>query len=163
MEANKVIVDKKLARGVLIQDEKILLAKDIRTSQGHFFLPGGHVEPGESVVKTLEREWIEELGCHIHVGAFIGCVEHMWNYKKESDGELVEVFEINDTPILSIKDVLAATKKPILKNGKYFHIIRCKGAPGLVYLHAGNLEQTHQERADKYQINKFTNIETSTK
>lgn len=45
----RIIKEIKLSRGLLIHDNKVLLVKDIRPGQGHFFLPGGNVEAGESV------------------------------------------------------------------------------------------------------------------
>jgi 8-oxo-dGTP diphosphatase len=53
--------------GLLIvrpKDEKILLVKraaDLR-SPGHWGVPGGHMEPGETEAETALREGIEELG-----------------------------------------------------------------------------------------------------
>jgi 8-oxo-dGTP pyrophosphatase MutT (NUDIX family) len=34
--------------------------------------PGGHVEPGESLLAALEREVVEEIACEIHVDHLIG-------------------------------------------------------------------------------------------
>ena len=58
-------------------------------------LPGGNVEAGESVKKTLPREWQEELGWDVQVDSFLGCLEHSWNYNRKHDNALIEVFEIN--------------------------------------------------------------------
>ena len=114
-----------------------------------------------SLFYTFINQTKAEFNWREHI-VYLGNILETSETNKPDEFEPVEVFEINDTPILSIKDVPRAIQKPILKNGKYFHFIRCKGAPGLVYLHAGNLEQTHKELATKYQINTFTNIETST-
>lgn len=91
----KIIREIKLARGVLIHDNKVLLVQDIRPGQGHFFLPGGNVEPGESISSALPREWDEELGWKVQTKKFLGCLEHTWAYNRKSDGALVEVFEVN--------------------------------------------------------------------
>lgn len=42
----KIIKEIKLARGILFKNDSILLVQDIRPGQGHFFLPGGNVDPG---------------------------------------------------------------------------------------------------------------------
>ena len=49
-----------LARGIVLRDGKVLLARAI----GHqnTFLPGGHIEFGESAKDALKREVFEELG-----------------------------------------------------------------------------------------------------
>ena len=91
----KITKESKIARGILIYQGRILLAKDISSDTGNYFLPGGHVEPGESVREALPREWLEELGWPITVGDFIGCLEHHWEYRRKSDGELISVYEIN--------------------------------------------------------------------
>ena len=91
----KIIKEIKLARGILFQNEDVLLAQDIRPGQGHYFLPGGNVEPGESIKEALPREWREELGWEIKVGTFLGCLENKWDFKRKQDGNLVEVYEVN--------------------------------------------------------------------
>jgi ADP-ribose pyrophosphatase YjhB (NUDIX family) len=49
---------------------KILLMQ--RSDNGQWGLPGGHVEPGESVVAAVAREVQEETGWRVAVGALIG-------------------------------------------------------------------------------------------
>jgi ADP-ribose pyrophosphatase YjhB (NUDIX family) len=52
------------------QDDRILLMQ--RSDNGLWGLPGGYVEPGESVVQATEREVLEETGCRIRVGRLVG-------------------------------------------------------------------------------------------
>jgi 8-oxo-dGTP diphosphatase len=91
----KIIKEIKLARGVLFHKGNVLLVQDIRPGQGHFFLPGGNVEPGESIKAALPREWYEELGWKVEVGSFLGCLENKWSFNRKQDGALVEVLEVN--------------------------------------------------------------------
>ncbi|MFN9066990.1 MAG: NUDIX domain-containing protein [Bdellovibrionales bacterium] len=91
----KIIKELKLARGLLFRNNQILLVKDIRPNQGHYFLPGGSVELGEAVRISLVREWKEELGWVVVVGSFFGCLEHSWNFNRKSDNALVDVVEVN--------------------------------------------------------------------
>jgi ADP-ribose pyrophosphatase YjhB (NUDIX family) len=43
-----------------------------RSDNGHWGLPGGYVEPGESVAEAVAREVMEETGVHIAVGRLVG-------------------------------------------------------------------------------------------
>ncbi|MEX0909968.1 MAG: NUDIX domain-containing protein [Candidatus Paceibacterota bacterium] len=47
-----------IARGIIVEDGKILLCKNL--VEGHCFLPGGHVEDNEKPEETLVREMMEE-------------------------------------------------------------------------------------------------------
>jgi ADP-ribose pyrophosphatase YjhB (NUDIX family) len=49
---------------------QILLMR--RSDNGHWGLPGGYVEPGESVIAATRREVREETGYEIEVGRLIG-------------------------------------------------------------------------------------------
>ncbi|MBN1176847.1 MAG: NUDIX hydrolase [Dehalococcoidales bacterium] len=53
--------------GILIEDGKILLVKQDVTETRHWSLPGGSLEPGETVEKCLMRELKEETGLDISV------------------------------------------------------------------------------------------------
>jgi 8-oxo-dGTP pyrophosphatase MutT (NUDIX family) len=61
-------------KGVLIEDGAVLLLENER---GEWELPGGRPEPGEDPMVCLVREFAEELGAAITVGAIIDC----WNYE----------------------------------------------------------------------------------
>ena len=50
--------------------EEILLMQ--RSDNGHWGLPGGHVEPGESVADAALREVREETGWRIELGRLVG-------------------------------------------------------------------------------------------
>ncbi len=60
-----------------------------------FFLPGGHIEDGESARGTLLRELNEELGVNKYkVGELIGICEHVFpNGNNEMKHEVNMVFE----------------------------------------------------------------------
>lgn len=81
-----------LARGLVICDNKILLAK--AKGQINTFLPGGHIEFGESGKVALKREISEELGISCTVGRFLGVVEHKWEQDQVVHCEINQVFEV---------------------------------------------------------------------
>lgn len=63
MNKNKFPRGVEIVSGSIIEDEKgrILLAKSPKWSD-KWTLPGGHIEPGESILKAAEREAEEETG-----------------------------------------------------------------------------------------------------
>jgi 8-oxo-dGTP diphosphatase len=82
-----------IVRGVVVHNQKVLLAKELKN--GFLFLPGGHVEVGESIKVALVREFKEELNWDVTTGAFLGCVENLWYYTRKGDNQPVAVYEIN--------------------------------------------------------------------
>jgi 8-oxo-dGTP pyrophosphatase MutT (NUDIX family) len=56
-------------RGVAIKDGKVLLCKLAKA--GFYCLPGGTLDPGETRLECLRREFIEELGTEPVVGKMI--------------------------------------------------------------------------------------------
>ena len=88
-----------LVRGVVIVDGHVLLAhaKDAANT----FLPGGHVEVGESLAHALSRELAEELGCPSRVADYLGLVEHQWSAGDYRQHELNHLFLVSLTGITS--------------------------------------------------------------
>lgn len=62
-----------IVRGILIHDGRVLLCRNRK--HGHVFLPGGHIDPGETACAALERETLEEMGVKLKAGRFIGAME----------------------------------------------------------------------------------------
>ncbi len=92
-----------MSRGVIIDQDNILLCKTIDLPINFYFLPGGHVEHGESVETSLLRELMEETGEHCKIKRFLGCLEysfepehsrichnHEYNFIFEAESELLK-------------------------------------------------------------------------
>ena len=81
-----------IARGVCVQDGKILLcrAKGGATT----YLPGGHIEFGETGRQALVREVKEELGVDAEAGAFLGVVENAFQQHGKPHAEINLVYEL---------------------------------------------------------------------
>lgn len=65
-----------LSRAVIIDEEHILLCKTLDLPSNFYFLPGGHVEHGESIEQAVLRELLEESGAVCTITRFLGCLEH---------------------------------------------------------------------------------------
>ena len=81
-----------IARGVCVQEGEILLcrAKGGATT----YLPGGHVEFGETGRQALVREVEEEMGVDAETGAFLGVVENAFEQHGKPHAEVNLVYEL---------------------------------------------------------------------
>ncbi|WP_235433551.1 MULTISPECIES: NUDIX domain-containing protein [Protofrankia] len=78
------------ARMLFISGERVLIAN--RRGRSWFYLPGGNVEPGESVEAALRRTIREKAGLATHALDFVGCVEHTFVESGQSWHEINVVF-----------------------------------------------------------------------
>ena len=67
------------ARAVIIQNDNILLCKTTGLDPDFYFLPGGHIEHGESAKDALLRELKEEIGFDFEIRRFLGCMEYSFD------------------------------------------------------------------------------------
>lgn len=81
-----------IARGVCVKDGKLLLcrAKGGRST----YLPGGHIEFGETGRTALVREVKEELGIDSSTGAFLGALENSFSQNGMPHAEINLVYEL---------------------------------------------------------------------
>ena len=82
-----------IARGVCVKDGRLLLcrAKGGRST----YLPGGHIEFGETGRAALVRETREELGVDSSTGAFLGVLENSFVQNGRPHAEINLVYELN--------------------------------------------------------------------
>jgi 8-oxo-dGTP pyrophosphatase MutT (NUDIX family) len=64
------------------------------------FLPGGRVEPGETLQFAMCRELREETGCEAAALSYLGCIEHIWAEGETIIHDLTHFF-LADTPTLT--------------------------------------------------------------
>jgi len=89
--SNKAKAIETIARGVCVKAGKLLLCHT--KGANNTYLPGGHVEFGETARDSLQREIREELGVSARVGRFLGVVEHTYMRKRVLQHEVNFVFE----------------------------------------------------------------------
>ncbi len=64
--------------GVAVRDGALLLVRRGTEPQaGRWTVPGGHVEPGETLASAVERELGEETGLRVRCGPFLGWAERL--------------------------------------------------------------------------------------
>ena len=81
-----------IARGVCVRDGKLLLCRAKGGSST--YLPGGHIEFGETGREALVREVREELGVESETGAFLGAVENSFMQHGKPHAEINLVYEL---------------------------------------------------------------------
>lgn len=102
-----------IARGVLLREGRLLVCEYMKGK--YQFLPGGHVEFGESGETALIREMMEETGQVVTVGRFLGVFEASFDQAKENKPskrhhEINLIYEMateNSEPIASIESEIA--------------------------------------------------------
>lgn len=65
-----------LSRAVVVDKNHILLCKTRDLPLNFYFLPGGHIEHGESAEAAVTRELLEESGAPCTIKRFLGCLEY---------------------------------------------------------------------------------------
>lgn len=81
-----------ISRGVWIHRGAVLLCRNL--AGGYLYLPGGHVEPGESAAGALRREFLEETGLDPAVGEPILVMEHAFHDGTRNRHEWLIVFHV---------------------------------------------------------------------
>ena len=81
-----------IARGVCIVDGKVLLCKPKKG--GYTYLPGGHIEFGETGRQALVREMKEETGLVATAGDLVGVVESQFEQHGKPHAEISLVYEM---------------------------------------------------------------------
>ncbi len=79
-----------IARALVVKDGKILVCR--AKSKGYYFLPGGHVEAGETSKEAIIREMEEERGSQLENISFIGVVENIFPENGKERYEINIVF-----------------------------------------------------------------------
>ena len=81
-----------IARGVCVVGGRLLLCR--AKGGGSSYLPGGHIEFGETGREALVREMSEETGLAAQTGRFLGVVENSFVQHGKPHAEINLVYEM---------------------------------------------------------------------
>jgi ADP-ribose pyrophosphatase YjhB (NUDIX family) len=81
-----------ISRGLATSNGRVLLCQDRK--HGYYYLPGGHVEFGETAAAGLSREFQEEAGISVKVGELAFVHEHIFRQGRRVRHELNLVFHV---------------------------------------------------------------------
>ena len=102
-----------LSRAAIIHDDKILLCKTLDLEISFYFLPGGHIEHGESAEDSLLRELKEETSADCTIKRFLGCLEYSFEPGHSSichNHEYNFIFEAESDLLKSDKKIICPEK-----------------------------------------------------
>lgn len=84
-----------LVRAVIEDHGRFLIAH--AKGKDNTYMPGGHVDAGESLKYALERELKEELGIEADVGRYLGAIEHTWEGAAGNHHEISHFFQVTSS------------------------------------------------------------------
>lgn len=91
-----------IGRAALVRGGYVLLCRSVE--HGYRYLPGGHIDFGESAAAAVRREFIEETGLPVHVGELALVTEAVFETRGKRHHEINLVFHVEpstaaDTPM----------------------------------------------------------------
>ncbi len=97
--------------GIAVQNGKVLLQKP--TNEDFYAFPGGHVEFGETNEETLMREFNEEIGADIKVGALKWVAEAFFPWRENPCHQICLYYAIDITDDDTPKDGMFIAREHI--------------------------------------------------
>jgi len=110
------------ARALIVKNEQIVLTKHKKLNVS--FMPGGHVEFGETIETALTREIKEEMGVDAKLGKLWAIMENFFKQDNNDVHEISFIYkaEIPDKPIASQESHLEIFWAPLFDLEKLNHL-----------------------------------------
>lgn len=89
----KELTHEVIARGIILRNGKMLLCKPVGKARS--YLPGGHIDPGETGAEAVLRELVEELGVKAEVKRFLGVAEFSYGDGEDRIDEINLCYELH--------------------------------------------------------------------
>jgi ADP-ribose pyrophosphatase YjhB (NUDIX family) len=93
-----------ISRVIITKGDQILLCKN--KERGNYYLPGGHVEFGDTMVKTVYKELNEEMGLNednILDLKYVDILENIFGKNEITNHEIVLIFSASLTDGTEVK------------------------------------------------------------
>lgn len=85
-----------ISRGVLTRGSAVLVCKNLK--KGYLYLPGGHVENGETAATAVIREFEEETGLKVSPGRCVAVAEVLFGKGGHEINFLFHVEHVGELP-----------------------------------------------------------------
>jgi len=84
-----------ILRGIIVYKNQILLNYSLNNNPRFYYVPGGHLEIGEALTSSLDREMKEEIGCGVKNMKFLTLMENFFTDKYGYHHELNLIYKAN--------------------------------------------------------------------
>lgn len=84
-----------ILRAIIIQDNQILLCHSSENPPNYYYLPGGHLEKGETLESGLKREIKEEINIKIINMKFLVLKENFYKDKQGNHHEINLLYAVD--------------------------------------------------------------------
>lgn len=82
-----------ILRAIIVANDKILLCAS-NDQPPIYYLPGGHLDPGETLEAGLKREIMEEAGVKVRAFKFLGLFENFFRWRGEDHHEINFLYQV---------------------------------------------------------------------